>query len=101
MDQSTEKMICNPCNKERIELGIDGDHAFALLGEDIQSGWSAFVKMEKDCSCSGDWCLSHKVETIPEPEPQSEPVRVVDEEPKEVVFSGPPVAWTRDGRVKV
>lgn len=61
MDQSTEKMICNPCNKERIELGIDGDHAFALLGEDIQSGWSAFVKMEKDCSCSGDWCLSHKV----------------------------------------
>lgn len=31
---------------ERAELGVDGDHAFALLGEDIQSGEAVFVKVE-------------------------------------------------------
>ena len=33
---------------ERAELGVDGDHAFALLGEDIQSGEAVFVKVEND-----------------------------------------------------
>lgn len=32
--------------QRRIELGIDGDHAFALLGDDIQSGECEFVKIE-------------------------------------------------------
>lgn len=31
---------------ERAELGVDGDHAFALLGDDIQSGEAVFVKVE-------------------------------------------------------
>jgi hypothetical protein len=31
---------------DRIELGIDGNAAFALLGEDIQSGEVEFVQFE-------------------------------------------------------
>ncbi len=31
---------------ERAELGIDGDHAFALLGQNIQDGEAEFVKVE-------------------------------------------------------
>lgn len=31
---------------ERAELGVDGDHAFALLGPDLQAGEAVFVKVE-------------------------------------------------------
>lgn len=34
--------------KERAELGVDGDHAFALLGADLQSGEAEFVKVENN-----------------------------------------------------
>lgn len=44
----------SPAEMPRIELGIDGDHAFALLGEDIQSGEVEFVKLRGDD-------LSHKL----------------------------------------
>lgn len=38
-----------PTNTDRrIELGIDGNAAFALLGEDIQSGEAEFVTVEGD-----------------------------------------------------
>ena len=33
---------------ERATLGVDGDHAFALLGENIQEGDAEFVKVEND-----------------------------------------------------
>ena len=32
--------------KERAELGIDGTHAFALLGEDLQEGEVEFVEVK-------------------------------------------------------
>ena len=43
---------------ERAELGVDGDHAFALLGEDIQAGEAVFVKVEN----SDPWRTKAKVE---------------------------------------
>lgn len=43
---------------ERAELGVDGDHAFALLGEDIQSGEAVFVKVEN----SDPWRTKAKAE---------------------------------------
>lgn len=49
MDQNTTKKTCNLCNKEQIKLGIDEDHAFTLLSEDIQSGKSVFVKITQGC----------------------------------------------------
>lgn len=33
---------------ERAELGVDGDHAFALLGPNIQEGEAVFVKVENN-----------------------------------------------------
>ena len=33
---------------DRALLRVDGDHAFALLGSDIQSGEVEFVKVESD-----------------------------------------------------
>jgi hypothetical protein len=35
-------------DRRRIELGIDGNAAFALLGDDIQSGECAFVEVAGD-----------------------------------------------------
>lgn len=43
---------------ERAELGIDGDHAFALLGEDLQVGTAVFVKVEN----SDEWRTKAKHE---------------------------------------
>ena len=31
---------------ERVELGVDGNCAFALLGEDLQSGEAEFVEIK-------------------------------------------------------
>lgn len=65
MDQNTTKKTCNLCNKEQIKLGIDEDHAFTLLSEDIQSGKSVFVKITQGMACvkrprvnEGSWCGS-------------------------------------------
>lgn len=33
---------------DRAELGIDGDHAFALYGEDLQAGEAEFEKIKYD-----------------------------------------------------
>ena len=45
--------------------------------------------------------LTEQSNVLPNPQPQPEPVRLVEEEPKEAVFPGPPVAWSRDGREEV
>ena len=42
---------------ERAAIGVDGDHAFALLGEDLQVGESEWVKIDSDDPVgSGPWC---------------------------------------------
>lgn len=48
-----EERVCGNCKEtvgkiERAELGVDGDHAFALLGNDIQMGEAVFVKVENN-----------------------------------------------------
>jgi hypothetical protein len=35
----------------RVELGVDGNAGFALLGEDLQSGEAEFVTIDCDSPC--------------------------------------------------
>lgn len=47
---------------DRAIIGVDGDHAFALLGPDIQEGEAEFVLIDSDLNehpnryHSSDWC---------------------------------------------
>lgn len=43
---------------ERAVLGVDGDHAFALLGDNIQEGEVVFVKIEN----SDTWHTADKAD---------------------------------------